>query len=346
MKLCSEQLIFHVCKELSSCYLLVGNDSFLLQESEDIVYEEAKKQGFQEHYRATLSKNNTSGWQDIILNFKNYSLLARKRTFCLTVPFVEKEFSSLWKDRFLMLAKLLHSNSNIILIIILSSLTKKEEKSSWFTELITKNTVVLVSCFTPYKTRYLNWIKNRAKLMKLNLEEDAMELLCSTSEGNLLLLVQNLNLLRLLWPDERISIARVDKIVSDIAYFTPYQWLDSVLSGQSIRSLHILHRLRQQGSDINILCHFLSSDLITLLTFQRSLTSSYPFFSNFTQNKTRRLKILTEALKRLNHTHIKVAITLVSQLEKNIKNNDNQTLLWSKLENISLLLSNTYLGRQ
>ncbi|WWO95713.1 MAG: DNA polymerase III subunit delta [Candidatus Dasytiphilus stammeri] len=342
IKLTSEHLPFQVAKELSRCYFLVGNDSFLLQESEHIVFEAAKKKGFQEHYRAT-SDNNLQEWQDIIFNFKAYSLFARKRTFCLKVPtYSEKEVSVLWQERLLMLAKLLQSNSNILLIIILSYLTKKQEESTWFTTLSTKNTV-LVSCFTPHKDRYLKWINHRAINMGLKIEEDALQLLCCNYEGNLLALVQNLNMLRLLWPDGMLSLSRVENIVSDVSYFTPYQWLDSVLSGQSVRALHILHQLRQQGSEINFLCNFLSYDLITLLTLQQRFlrSSSYPLLPNNhpSYKKIIRLTFLTDALKRLNNTHIKMAITLLSRLEIAIKNNETPTLLWSRLETISLLLS-------
>ncbi|WWO96125.1 MAG: DNA polymerase III subunit delta [Candidatus Dasytiphilus stammeri] len=341
IKLTSENLSFQLAKELSRCYFLVGNDFFLLQESEHIVFEAAKKKGFQEHYRAP--DNNTQGWQDIIFNFKAHSLFARKRTFCLKVPtYYEKEVSVLWQERLLMLAQLLQSNSNIILIIIISYLTKKQQDSTWFTTLSTKNTV-LVSCFTPQKDRYLKWINHRATNMGLNIEEDALQLLCCNYEGNLLALVQKLNMLRLLWPDGRLSLSRVENIVSDVSYFTPYQWLDSVLSGQRLRALHILHQLRQQGTEINLLCNFLSYDLITLLTLQQhSLrSSSYPLLPNNPprNKKIIRLTFLTNALKRLNNTHIKVALTLLSRLEISIKNNDNQTLLWSRLETISLLLS-------
>ncbi|MEI4259980.1 MAG: DNA polymerase III subunit delta [Candidatus Dasytiphilus stammeri] len=342
IKLTSENLSFQVAKELSRCYFLVGNDSFLLQESEHTVFEEAKKKGFQDHYRAT-SDNNTQGWQDIIFNFKAHSLFARKRIFCLKVPTSsEKEVSVLWQERLLMVAKLLQSNDNIILIIILSYLSKKQEHSTWFTTLSTKNTV-LVSCFTPQKDRYLKWINHRATNMGLKIEEDALQLLCYNYEGNLLALVQTLNMLRLLWTDGRLSLSRVENIVSDVSYFTPYQWLDSVLSGQTVRALHILHQLRQQGCEINFLCNFLSYDLITLLTLQqRSLkSSSYPLLPNNNprNKKIIRLTFLTNVLKRLNNTHIKRAITLLSRLEIAIKNNDNQTLLWSRLETISLLLS-------
>ncbi|WWO96668.1 MAG: DNA polymerase III subunit delta [Candidatus Dasytiphilus stammeri] len=344
IKLTSEYLSFQLAKELRSCYFLVGNDSFLLQESEQIVLEAAQKKGFQEHYCAT-SDNNHQRWQDIILNFKTHSLFATKRTFCLKFPpSYEKAVSILWQERLLMLAKLLQSNSNIILIIILSYLNKKQEESTWFTTFSTQNTV-LVSCFTPHKDRYLKWINHRATKMGLKIEEDALQLLCCNYEGNLLSLVQKLNMLRLLWPDGRLSLSRVANIVSDVSYFTPSQWLDSVLSGQSLRALHILHQLRQQGSEINFLCNFLSYDLITLLTLQQhSLkSSSYPLLPNNhphpRNKKSIRLTFLTDALKRLNNTHIKVAITLLSRLEIAIKNNENQTLLWSRLETISLLLS-------
>lgn len=46
IKLTSEYLSFQLAKELRSCYFLVGNDSFLLQESEQIVLEAAQKKDF------------------------------------------------------------------------------------------------------------------------------------------------------------------------------------------------------------------------------------------------------------------------------------------------------------
>ncbi|MBT1655042.1 DNA polymerase III subunit delta, partial [Klebsiella pneumoniae] len=74
-------------------------------------------------------------------------------------------------------------------------------------------------------------------------------LLCYCYEGNLLALAQALDRLALLWPDGKLTLPRVEQAVNDAAHFTPFHWVDALLSAKSKRALHILQQLRLEGSE-------------------------------------------------------------------------------------------------
>ncbi|WWP01186.1 MAG: DNA polymerase III subunit delta [Candidatus Dasytiphilus stammeri] len=325
-----EQLNAQLHQKLNSCYLLVGHDPLLLQESQDTVLRFAHKHGFNEHLHLTFNKNNTN-WNEIINHFNTPSLFSRQRTILLKVP-EDKGFRPKVSDRLLKLIKLLHDE--ILLIIIIPYLTKEQEESYWFA-LLSQNSVV-VHCFTPDKFQLPQWVSQRANAIGLRIEEKAIHFLCYNYENNLLALVQTLNMLVMLWPDDLMTLQRLTRLVNDVAHFTNIDWVDAILEGKSKRTLHILHQLRITGSPINLLCYRLQRDLMTVLTLQRKITPA-PFILEQIDYK-RRIPF-TEAIQRLNYQRIKLAICLLARMELALQKEHKDTLFWCQIEKISLLLS-------
>ncbi|WWP00696.1 MAG: DNA polymerase III subunit delta [Candidatus Dasytiphilus stammeri] len=326
-----EELKAQLHQKLTSCYLLVGHDPLLLQESQDTVLKFAHKHGFNEHLHLIFNKNNTN-WNEIINHFNTPSLFYRQRTILLTVP-EDKGFRPKVSDRLLKLIKLLHDE--IILIIIIPSLTKEQVESYWFA-LLSQNSVV-VHCFTPDRFQLPQWVFQRANAIGLRIEEKAIHFLCYNYENNLLALVQTMNMLVMLWPDEMMTLQRLTRLVNDVAHFTKIDWVDAILEGKSKRTLHILHQLRITGSKINLLCYRLQRDLITVLTLQRKITKT-PLLLWEQIGYKRRIPF-TEAIQRLNYQRIKLAIDLLARMEIAFQKGHQDTLLWCQIEKISLLLS-------
>ena len=73
-----------------------------------------------------------------------------------------------------------------------------------------------------------------------------MQLLCYSYENNLLALKQALQLLDLLYPDHKLTYNRVKSVVEQSSVFTPFQWIDALLSGKANRSKRILRGLQAE----------------------------------------------------------------------------------------------------
>lgn len=324
------ELVLHLNNKLNMCYLLNGNELLILKESQDLIRKVASKNKFNEHY--TIDLENNRNWDNIFDICQDISLFSQRKTLLLIFP--ESGLNSIIIKNLIKLYTLLHKD--ILLILRSFNLNKKQENSIWFKTFSSKT--IYVICNTPKKIQLPFWVSNRAKLMKLQLDNGVNQLLCYYYEGNLLELAQILKILLLIYPDGIITLLRIKKIINDSSYFMPYHWLESILVGNGKRSIFILKKLQKENIEIIILLRILQYDLLLLLTFKRCMTSVslYILFNKYKIWKSRQNLIII-ALQRLSYKRLYKAIQKLTKIEINLKKNYNQ-LVWLELEKLSIFL--------
>jgi len=327
-----EQLSAQLREGLRACYLLTGNEPLLLQESADAIRASALAQGFEEHLSFTLDAQ--TDWDSLFMSCQSLSLFAQRQT--LTLQFPENGPNAAIAEQLIKLAPLLHAD--ILLICRIAKLSKAQENSAWFKALSAH--AVLVPCQTPEQAQLPRWVVSRAKTLKLDIDDAAVQLLCYCYEGNLLALAQALERLSLQWPDGKLTLPRVEAAVSDAAHFTPYHWVDALLGGKSRRALHILQQLEREESEVAILLRTLQRDLMTLLHLQRH-QSQQPLRTLMDQQRIwqNRRNLFTEALQRLDASRLQQAIHLLMQIELTLKQDYGQSV-WPQLQTLSMLIAN------
>ena len=143
---------------------------------------------------------------------------------------------------------------------------KQPKKQEWFIQANQLDPqAVIVNCQTPNSEQLSRWVKHRTKNMGLSADEEAIQLLCYSYENNLLALKQALQLLDLLYPDHKLTYNRVKSVVEQSSVFTPFQWIDALLSGKANRSKRILRGLQAEDVQPVILLRTLQRELLTLL---------------------------------------------------------------------------------
>ncbi|MGG6136727.1 DNA polymerase III subunit delta [Pantoea allii] len=327
-----EQLSAQLREGLRACYLLTGNEPLLLQESADAIRASAVAQGFEEHLSFTLDAQ--TDWDSLFVSCQSMSLFAQRQT--LTLQFPENGPNAAIAEQLIKLAPLLHAD--ILLICRMAKLSKAQENSAWFKTLSAH--AVLVPCQTPEQAQLPRWVASRAKALKLDIDDAAVQLLCYCYEGNLLALSQALERLSLQWPDGKLTLPRVEAAVSDAAHFTPYHWVDALLGGKSRRALHILQQLEREESEVAILLRTLQRDLLTLLHLQRH-QSQQPLRTLMDQQRIwqNRRNLFTDALQRLDAARLQQAIHLLMQIEITLKQDYGQSV-WPQLQTLSMLIAN------
>ncbi|CNL37515.1 DNA polymerase III subunit delta [Yersinia aldovae] len=325
-----EQLVTQLHEGLRACYLLCGNEPLLLQESQDHIRHVASQHDFSEHFSFTLDAHTE--WDNIFSLCQALSLFASRQTLLLNFP--ESGLTAPMNEQLVKLSSLLHPD--ILLILRANKLTKAQENSAWF-KALSKNGV-LVSCQTPEQTQLPRWVSARAKLLNLEVDDAATQLLCYCYEGNLLALSQALERLSLLYPDGKLTLPRVEQAVNDAAHFTPYHWLDALLAGKSKRAWHILQQLQLEESEPVILLRTLQRELLLLLTLKRRM-DQVPLRSLFDQFKVwqNRRPMMTQALQRLTLQQLQQAVHLLTRMEIRLKQDYGQSI-WPELEILSMLM--------
>ncbi|WP_233983231.1 DNA polymerase III subunit delta [Pectobacterium versatile] len=330
IRLYPEQLTAQLHEGLRGCYLVFGSDPLLLQESLDSIKRVAQQHEFSEHFSFILDLH--TDWDAIFSTCQALSLFASRQSLLLVLP--ENGPNAAMGENLVKLSGLLHSD--ILLILRGHKLTKAQENSAWFKALAQDS--VYINCLTPEQAQLPRWVAQRAKSMKLALDEQATQLICYCYEGNLLALSQALERLALLYPDGKLTLPRVESAVNDAAHFTPFHWLDALLAGKGKRAWHILQQLKQEDCEPVILLRTLQRELLQLLALKRRMSDT-PLRTLFDQQKVwqNRRDLLTQALQRLSLQQLQQAVRLLTQVEITLKQDYGQSV-WSELESLAMLL--------
>ncbi|PLK59367.1 DNA polymerase III subunit delta [Candidatus Palibaumannia cicadellinicola] len=337
IRLYPEQLGTQLQKSLHPCYLLLGNDQLLLQESEDSIQVKAQTFQFTEHFRVRLE--DITDWDTIFSLSQTLSIFANRQTLLLILP--ENGLTTTIEDKLAILTSLLHQD--LLLILRGKKLTRAQEKSLWF-KALSNNNAVLVDCTTPEPAQLPYWVKNRAKNMQLSLDNAACQLLCYCYEGNLTALVQALERLKLIYPDSILTLPLVEEAVNDTSRFAPFHWINAVLAGNSKRASHILQQLRLEAREPVILLRDIQREIFLLLTLKRHIGHT-PARILFDQHQIwqNRRPLLIQALQRLSVQQLYQAIVLMLKIELMIKQ-DYSDHVWADINALAqLLCSNTLL---
>ncbi|ASY76449.1 MULTISPECIES: DNA polymerase III subunit delta [Pectobacterium] len=330
IRLYPEQLTAQLHEGLRGCYLVFGSDPLLLQESLDSIKRVAQQHEFSEHFSFILDLH--TDWDAIFSTCQALSLFASRQSLLLVLP--ENGPNAAMGENLVKLSGLLHPD--ILLILRGHKLTKAQENSAWFKALAQDS--VYINCLTPEQAQLPRWVAQRAKAMKLTLDEQATQLICYCYEGNLLALSQALERLALLYPDGKLTLPRVESAVNDAAHFTPFHWLDALLAGKGKRAWHILQQLKQEDCEPVILLRTLQRELLQLLALKRRMSDT-PLRTLFDQQKVwqNRRDLLTQALQRLSLQQLQQAVRLLTQVEITLKQDYGQSV-WSELESLAMLL--------
>jgi DNA polymerase-3 subunit delta len=108
------------------------------------------------------------------------------------------------------------------------------------------------------------WIGDRMRRAGLSPDRDAIRLLADRVEGNLLAAQQEIDKLRLLVGEGKVSAAEVEEAVADSSRFDVYKLVDAAVAGDAARAVRILGGVRNEGTEVVIVVWALSRELRTL----------------------------------------------------------------------------------
>ena len=337
-KIFPEALTNSLNQTLSPFYLLTGTDLLLLEESKDQILQAARLKEFDEKTEITIT--NETNWDTLFEAAQSMGLFFSKQMMLLNLP------ESLNANQVKQLATLCRlSHSDLLLVFCLPKFTKAVEKQEWFTQIETQ--LIQVNCQTPDVAKLPNWLAHRAKLMGLQIEPEAAQLLCYSYEGNLLALKQALQFLQLRFIDGKITLKRAKEIVEQSAQFTPFQWVDALLEGKIGRAERILNYLKNEDVQPVVLLRIIQKELFILLEISRLPTPLYhydqPLLTNQIRAEFDRLKIwqnkrpfYVQACQRLTYRKLFILIQQLAVLEKQLKQEFSEQI-WLELGRYSTL---------
>lgn len=261
MRLYPEKLASHLQQQLLRVYLVSGDEPLLVQECCDQIRLKAREQGCSER---EVIDGGVSGfnWQDILHSASSMSLFADRKLIELRLPSGKPgaEGSSA-------LCEYLDINSGEdVLLIVSGKIDKQSTNSKWYKALDKAGVTIQV---WPVDAKSLpRWLQQKVRNAGMSIDNDALQLLCDRVEGNLLAAVQELEKLKLLVVDSRITTKTVTEAVSNNARYNVFDLTDNALKGDASASLRMLHGLRGEGSEPPVVLWALAREIRTLYEAQ------------------------------------------------------------------------------
>lgn len=146
----------------------------------------------------------------------------------------------------------------VTLLVTADRLDANQRKSRWCKALASAG--VETVCW-PIKGAMLGrWLEARLASVGLGADPDVVQLLLQRVEGNLLAARQEIERLRLLHGEGRITMDRVASGVGDSARYDVFSLVDAALQGDVARVCRIIDRLRDEGVEPTLILWALSRE--------------------------------------------------------------------------------------
>jgi DNA polymerase III subunit delta len=239
LKLNPDSLLTSLEQSLASSYLVSGDDPLLTGEAADAIRARAKAAGFTE--RDVHFMERGADWNDVRAATGNLSLFASRRLVEIRLPTGKAGAAGNST-----LSELLsRQDPDTLFLILTPRLDRDAQSADWVRAVETQGAWVQVWPVDP--DRLVGWLRARCRRMKLEVSDEALELLAERTEGNLLAASQELEKLRLLAPGGRATAETVLESVADSARFDVFQLGEAALAGDAPRALRVLAGLRAEG---------------------------------------------------------------------------------------------------
>ena len=258
MKIRANQLSSHLKKSLAPCYFVTGDEPLLVAEALDEIRDAARDRGFgsRELHVATTGFD----WGELTASTGNMSLFAEQRIVELRLPTGKPGRAG--GQAIVDLVE--QSDPDLLIIVTAPKLDRSGANSKWAKTLDQKGVTVQV---WPVTMRELpGWIANRMRQTGLQPDRDAVTMIADRVEGNLLAAGQEIEKLRLLLGEGKVTAEDVSRAVANSSRFDVYKLTDAALAGDARRAVRILGGLKAEGVEPVIVMWALTRELRTLAT--------------------------------------------------------------------------------
>lgn len=317
---------------LSPVYIVAGDENLLVLEACDAIRAAAKAHGYSE--RELFHQEAGFQWQNILESANSLSLFADKKVLELRLNnFKLGDAGSKVIQSFCA-----NPPEDNLLLIICAKMDKRTQNTAWAKAVESKGTLVNV---WPISDQQLpRWLDQRMKQANLKADSQALDILSSKVEGNLLAAAQEIEKLKLLTDDGFIDAQMMASAVADSARYNVFGLVDKVLAGDARSAAANLNGLKSEGTEATLVLWALAREIRNLLGIRQAhrngqsiemAAKGFGVFSN-------RLQLIKAGLKRLKDQELREALGLCALADKSIKGLNRQSP-WQLLLEITLILS-------
>lgn len=332
MRLRAEQLANHLAKDLLPIYIVSGDETLLVQECCDAIRAKCKQLQFSE--REVLHVEPGFDWQQLLSSANTLSLFAERKLIELRLPTGKPGDAG---------SKVLTQYANApaednVLLIICNKLESASTRSKWYKTIEQAGAGIQVWPITA--AQLPRWMGQRLQQAGLKASPEAIQLLSSRVEGNLLAAAQEIDKLQLYCDQNTIDVDAVLSAVADNARYDVFGLVDRALQGDAQGSLKMVQGLKAEGTQLPVILWAISRELRTLCLCAEHIEQGNGI-ERVLQNQRvwdKRKPLTKAALRRLSATQLRRLIVQASQIDQSVKGM-NPHNSWDLLQELVIRLA-------
>jgi DNA polymerase-3 subunit delta len=241
-----------LARGLAGVYLVSGDEPLLVGEAADAIRAAARAAGYAD--RQVFFIDRSFNWDELRLAGQSLSLFAERRLFELRMPSGKPD-----KGAALLAELAAQQASDLTYLIITDKLDRKVMDAAWV-QAIEKHGA-WVPIFPVEAAALPGWLRARAKALRLEMDQEAAQLIVDRVEGNLLAAQQELEKLGLLANGAPIGVELVQQSVGDSARYDVFQLAEAAAAGDAARALRVLLGLKSEGVEPTLILWALVREL-------------------------------------------------------------------------------------
>ncbi len=256
MKLTFQQLSSHLKNHFLPIYLIIGTEPLFVQEAKDLVFQKAKQLGFLEYQRHEVNKD--FNWEVLFEAVNSLSLFGDKTLHELRLH--HKPTTSAAKLVAPFIYKLNHENALVILCDKVDSAT---QKTSWYQAINDQGAVITI--WPLEATAFQQWLKQRLQEQNLGSDPRLVQFIMDQTEGNALAAAQEIEKLKLLYPNGQVPTHDLDNIIVDNARYDIFGLVDVILAGNATRITQVLQKIKAEGIEATLVLWAITREIRVLI---------------------------------------------------------------------------------
>jgi len=313
MQIKPEQIERHLSTELKPVYWVMGEETFLIEESLDAIRLSAKEKGFIE--RETFYVDAKFDWSRLREETQALSLFATQKMIELRMP-----QAKLGRNGGAQLKEILsQADEDYVFVIVSEKIDKRTLQSAWAKWI--DQVGVLVQHWKVGRAQLPAFLQGRLKREHVTLEREALDVLSFYVEGNLLAAGQEVKRLGLLYRGQTLDAETLKQVLVDHARFDGFSVSEAFLSMGAAMTLRRLEQVQQEGVALPIIVSVLARDvrqLVKVAFLQRQGMAMRQIFSELKIWRNREEQINT-AMRRWNLDIGHQALQGLSDVDKTLK---------------------------
>jgi len=314
MRVYPEKLTGELQRQLQPVYLVSGDEPLQQQECCDAIRKTAREQGCMEREIIDGGVNNFN-WDTLLHSSNNLSLFAERKLIELRLPSGKPG-----AEGSKALCEYLDTASgDDVLLIIAGKIDKQSTNSKWYKAIDKAGATIQV---WPIDAKNLpRWVQQRVRAAGMEIDLDALQLLCDRVEGNLLAAVQEVEKLKLLATNGRITPETITAAVSNNARYNVFAMTDSALQGDATTSLRMLQGLRSEGTEAPAALWALAREVRTLYAAQQQCDRGQNPQQALSAQRVwkTRMSMMQSALARHDTDSLSELVTFLCEIDGSIK---------------------------